>query len=283
MANKFYLIDGHAQIFQAYYAIPQLLTPAGEPVNAVYGFTSMLRKLLKNKKPYYVAITFDTKGPTFRHEQFADYKATRKPMPEDLRPQIPLIERVVKAFNIPTYSLKGFEADDVIGTIVKILSKKGIETLVITKDKDIEQLIDDNIKILDFKKDEVLDLEGFREKRGVNDPLQMIDVLAMVGDTADNIPGVPGVGYKTAVKLIKEWHSLEDILANADNLSGKKLKENIKQFADQARMSKELVTINTEVPINFELEDCCVNGINETEINVLFEEFGFKSFLSKKS
>ncbi len=279
MSNKFYLIDGHAQIFQSFYAIPNLSSPDGLPINAVYGFTAMLRRLLNKQSPYYLAVAFDTKGPTFRHEQYEKYKANRKPMPEELRPQIPLIAKIVEAFNIPIYLLEGFEADDIIGTIASILSAKKIETIIVTKDKDMEQLIDPNVKLLDLKKNFILDEEALKIKRGVK-ASQIVDLLAMVGDTSDNVPGVPGIGPKTATKLINEWGSLEGVLGNVDKLSSKKIKENLKQFVDQARLSKELVTINKNVPIDFKLEDCLVNGINNEESNLLFEEFGFKSFIN---
>lgn len=279
MPNKFFLIDGHAQIFRSFYSIPPLTSLSGIPVNAVYGFTAMLRKLIKNKNPYYIAVAFDVKGPTFRHEMYKNYKANRKTMPDELIPQIPLIEKVVSAYNIPVYLQPGFEADDVIGTLVKILSEKGIETIIVTKDKDMEQLIDDNVKILDFQKDTILDLETFKTKREI-EPNQMIEVLALAGDSADNVPGVPGIGYKTAIKLIKEWDSVEGVLSNIDKIRGKKTKENLTQFADQARLSRELVTINTKVPINFELENCRMESTNNENINKLFREFGFTSFLN---
>lgn len=276
--KRFFLIDGHAHLFQAFYAIPPLTTPKGEPINAVYGFTAMLRKLIRNQKPYFLAVAFDTKGPTFRHSSFKDYKANRKPMPDDLKPQVPLLERIINAYNIPTFSCYGYEADDIMGTIVKKLSKENIETILVTKDKDMEQLIDEKTKIFDLKKDVFYDIEMFQMKRGIK-PAQMVEVLALTGDTSDNIPGVPGIGYKTAIKLIREWDSVEGILKNIDKINAKKTKESLAQFAEQARLSRYLATINTDVPIEFNLEQCRMNGINKEEINVLFEEFGFKSFL----
>ncbi|MGR3218330.1 MAG: 5'-3' exonuclease [Candidatus Anammoxibacter sp.] len=278
---KFYLIDGHAMLFQAYYAIPALTTPKGDPANAVYGFTSMLRRLIKKLNPYYLAVTFDSGGPTFRHKHYSDYKATRKPMPEDLKPQLSLLERIIDTYDIPRFACDGYEADDIMGTIAKELTKNDIETFIVTRDKDIEQLIDKNINLLDIKTHTVYDMEMFEAKRGVK-PTQMIDILALVGDRSDNVPGVPGIGYKTATKLIAEWKSVEGVMANIDKIKAGKTKENLIQYEEQAKLSKYLVTINTEVPIAFDLEKCRMNGngINDQAINDVFEEFGFKSFLN---
>ena len=273
-----FLIDGHALLYQAYYAIPPLSTPKGDPVNAVYGFTSMLRKLMKTQKPDYLAITFDTKAPTFRHEYFKGYKANRKPMPDDLRPQLSLLERVIKAYDIPIYSRDGFEADDIIGTISKRLSKENIKTIIISRDKDLEQLLDDYITILDVKNNTFYDTEAFKAKRGL-EPLQMIEMLALVGDSSDNIPGVPGIGPKTATKLINEWDSVDGILDNIDKISAKKTKQSLIEYGEQAKLSHYLATINLEVPIDFALEDCRVNENCEKDTQTIFKEFGFKTFL----
>ena len=273
-----FLIDGHALLFQAYYAIPQLSTPKGDPVNAVYGFTSMLRKLIKTQNPDYLAITFDTRAPTFRHEYFKDYKANRKPMPDDLRPQFPLLEKVIKAYDIPIYSRDGFEADDIMGTISKKLSKESIKTVIISRDKDLEQLLDDNITILDVKNNTFYDTEAFKAKRGI-EPLQMIEMLALVGDSSDNIPGVPGIGPKTATKLINEWDTVDGVLENIDKISAKKTKQSLMEYGEQAKLSRYLATINLEVPIDFDLEDCRVNENYEKDTQTIFKEFGFKTFL----
>ena len=273
-----FLIDGHALLFQAYYAIPPLSTPKGDPVNAVYGFTSMLRKLIKAQNPDYLAITFDTKAPTFRHEYFKDYKANRKPMPDDLRPQLPLLESVIKAYDIPVYSKDGFEADDIMGTISKRLSKENIKTVLISRDKDLEQLLDDNITMLDIKSNTFYDTKAFREKRGI-EPLQMIEILALMGDSSDNIPGVPGIGPKTATKLINEWNSVDGVLNNIDKISAKKTKQSLMDYGEQAKLSRYLATIDLEVPIDFDLEVCRVNEINEKETQTIFKELGFKTFL----
>lgn len=277
--KKFFLIDGHAQLFQSFYAIPELTTPAGDPINAVYGFTLMLRKLLKNQNPYYLAIAFDTKSITFRHKSFKEYKANRKSMPDNLQTQIPLLDRVIEAYDIPTFSLDGFEADDVMGTIANKLTKQSIETILVTKDKDMEQLIDDNVKMFDVKKNSFFDLEMFKAKWGIN-PLQIIEIFALTGDTSDNIPGVPGIGYKTALKLVTEWECIESILENTDSICAKKTKESLIKYADQARLSKFLVTIDKNVPIEFNLEKCRMTNINEEKTRQIFKEYGFSSFLN---
>ena len=277
--NKFFLIDGHAQLFQSFYAIPELTTPTGDPINAVYGFTLMLRKLFKNQKPQYIAIAFDTKGITFRHKSFKEYKANRKSMPDNLQTQIPLLDKVIEAYGISTFSIDGFEADDVMGTIVNKLTKQNIETILVTKDKDMEQLIGDNVKMFDVKKNSFFDLEKFNEKWGIK-PLQIIEILALAGDSSDNVPGVPGIGYKTALKLVKEWECIERILENTDKIKANKTKESLIKYADQARLSKFLVTIDQNVPIEFNLEMCKMTDIDEEKTKYIFKEYGFNSFLN---
>lgn len=277
MKKRFFIIDGHAQMFRAFYALPRLTTPSNQPINAVYGFTAMLRKLIREERPDYLVVTFDSKHPTFRHISYKDYKINRGPMPYELQQQIPLIERIIKAYNIPIYTCEGYEADDIIGTIVKRLSNEEIEFIIITKDKDMEQLISENVKILNPQKNILLDLELFEKERGIK-PSQMIDVLALTGDQSDNIPGVPGIGYKTAIKLVKEWGSVEALISNLEKIDGNKTKERLKGFAEQIRFSKYLTTINTEVPLRIDMETCRIKDINKSELEGLFQEYGFKSF-----
>ena len=220
MSENFFIIDGHSQLYQAYYAITGLTTPKGQPINAVYGFTRMLRKIIKEDKPCYMAIAFDTKGPTFRHIEYKEYKSHRKPTPDDLVSQIPLLYDVINAYNIPLFAIQGFEADDIIGTISKKLSKENIECTIITIDKDMDQLIDKHIKIFNPRKKEIRDTEKLRKEKGI-EPENVIDILALGGDSSDNIPGIPGIGYKTALKLIREWKSLENVISNVDKIDRK--------------------------------------------------------------
>ena len=279
MSENFFIIDGHSQLYQAYYAITELTTPSGQPINAVYGFTRMLRKIIKEDKPCYMAIAFDTKGPTFRHIEYKEYKSHRKPTPDDLVSQIPLLYDVIDAYNIPLFAIQGFEADDIIGTISKKLSKEHIECTIITIDKDMDQLIDKHIKIFNPRKKEIRDTEKLRKEKGI-EPENVIDILALGGDSSDNIPGIPGIGYKTALKLIREWKSLENVISNVDKIKGKKKQENLLKYTELARLSKRLATIDTEVPLDFNLEACRLTNFNNIKLNELFTNYGFKSFIA---
>ena len=279
MTENFFIIDGHSQLYQAYYAITELTTPSGQPINAVYGFTRMLRKIIKEDKPCYMAIAFDTKGPTFRHIEYKEYKSHRKPTPDDLVSQIPLLYDVIDAYNIPLYAIQGFEADDIIGTISKKLSKEHIECTIITIDKDMDQLIDKHIKIFNPRKKEIRDTEKLRKEKGI-EPENVIDILALGGDSSDNIPGIPGIGYKTALNLIREWKSLENVISNVDKIKGKKKQENLLKYTELARLSKRLATIDTEVPLDFNLEACRLTNFNNIKLNELFTNYGFKSFIA---
>ncbi|MBS1257572.1 MAG: DNA polymerase I [Candidatus Scalindua arabica] len=281
MSENFFIIDGHSQLYQAYYAITGLTTPTGQPINAVYGFTKMLRKIIKEDKPCYMAIAFDTKGPTFRHKEYKEYKSHRKPTPDDLASQIPLLYDVINAYNIPLFAIQGFEADDIIGTISKKLSKESIECTIITIDKDMDQLIDKHIRIFNPRKKEIRDTEKLRKEKGI-EPANVIDILALGGDSSDNIPGIPGIGYKTALNLIKEWKSLENVISNVDKIKGKKKQENLLKYTELARLSKRLATINTEVPLDFNLEACHLTNFNNIRLNELFTNYGFNSFIADK-
>ena len=280
MSENFFIIDGHSQLYQAYYAITGLTTPKGQPINAVYGFTRMLRKIIKEDKPCYMAIAFDTKGPTFRHIEYKEYKSHRKPTPDDLVSQIPLLYDVINAYNIPLFAIQGFEADDIIGTISKKLSKKNIECTIITIDKDMDQLIDKHIRIFNPRKKEIRDIEKLRKEKGIV-PENVIDILALGGDSSDNIPGIPGIGYKTALNLIREWKSLENVISNVDKIKGKKKQENLLKYTELARLSKRLATINTKVPLDFNLEACRLTDFNNIKLNELFTNYGFKSFIAE--
>ncbi len=280
MSENFFIIDGHSQLYQAYYAITGLTTPSGQPINAVYGFTRMLRKIIREDKPCYMAIAFDTKGPTFRHIEYKEYKSHRKPTPDDLVSQIPLLYDVINAYNIPLYAIQGFEADDIIGTISKKLSKENIECTIITIDKDMDQLIDKHIKIFNPRKKEIRDTEKLHKENGIK-PENVIDILALGGDSSDNIPGIPGIGYKTALNLIREWKTLENVISNVDKIKGKKKQENLLKYTELARLSKRLATIDTEVPLDFNLEACRLTNFNNIKLNELFTKYGFNSFIAE--
>lgn len=280
MSERFFIIDGHSQCYQAFYAITaRLTTPQGKPVNAVYGFTRMLQKLIREHQPEYVAMVFDTKGITHRHSSYREYKANRKPTPDELQVQIPLIYKIVRAFNIPIYAAKGYEADDVIGTLVKLLSDKPVEVVIVTADKDMEQLLNPKVKILHAKKGEMIDQESLFKGKGIR-PEQVVDVLALSGDSADNVPGVPGIGDKTALELIQKWGSLESVLMNVNLITGKKRQENLRLFADQARLSQKLLVLYRDIPISLDMNACKVNTAENTELKNLFRAFGFQTLLA---
>jgi DNA polymerase-1 len=279
MPQKLYLVDASGYIFRAYYAIRPLSTSKGLPTNALFGFTSMLLKLLREEKPDLIGIVFDVARKTFRNEKFPDYKANRAEPPPDLVPQFPYFRKIVKGLNLPVLELPNYEADDVIGTIAKKFEKKGWETVIVTGDKDMMQLVDDRVAILDSMKEKWIRDPEVREKFGV-EPKLVPDVLGLAGDSSDNIPGVPGIGEKTAIKLIQDHGSLEAVLKNVATIKGK-LGEKLQEFADQARLCKELATIVVDAPLEYDLKDFKVTEPDREALKELFEELEFRKFLSE--
>jgi DNA polymerase-1 len=275
---RLFLVDGSNYIYRAFYAIRELSNSKGFPTNAIYGFITMLMKLCRDYDPDYIAIVFDSKGPTFRHEIYEEYKATRKAMPDDLIPQIPYIKDVVRGFSIPVIEEEGMEADDIIGTLVKTYSPKGIDTVIITGDKDLMQLVSDEVILVDTMKDKTYDVEGVKERFGVG-PEKVVEILGLAGDTSDNIPGVPGVGEKTALKLIQEFGSIENVLENADRVKNARVRKNLKEYADQARLSRELATIKTDIELDFDMDDFRREEPDAEALKELFKEFEFSSLL----
>ncbi|MCP3953275.1 MAG: DNA polymerase I [Desulfobacterales bacterium] len=270
-----YLIDGSAYIYRAYHAIRNLSSSKGLPTNAVFGFARMLISLMETKAPEYLAICFDVKGPTFRHEIYPEYKANRPPMPEDLVEQIPWIKKVVAAFRIPVVEVQGYEADDLIGTLAQQAGKAGFEVVMVTGDKDFMQLVTDKNVIWDPMKDKTIDREVVEEKHGVA-PLQVIQVMGLSGDTADNIPGVPGVGPKTASSLVKEFGSIENLYQQIDSVKKKKLHENLIKYQQQALVSLDLVTIRTDAPVAFDPEVMTAVSPDNKQLAELFRELEFR-------
>ncbi len=245
---RVYLIDGTAYIHRAYHAIRGLTNSKGLPTNAVFGFTRMLIKLMAEKTPEYAAVFFDAKGPTFRHEIYEDYKANRPPMPKDMAEQIPFIHRVVEGFRIPLIQKTGFEADDLIGTLSERALSEGFAVVMVTGDKDFVQLVREDAILWDPMKDKITDIETVRESFGIA-PERMADVLGLAGDASDNIPGVPGIGQKTAVALIRQFGSMEGIYENIEAITKKKQKENLVAHRDRAFLSRRLATIETRVDL----------------------------------
>ena len=277
--KKLYLIDGNSLLYRSYYAIQGLSTSKGFPTNAVFGFISMLKKLMEKEKPHYLGIVFDAKGPTIRHKAFKDYKAHRKPMPEDLVVQIPVIKKIVRAFNIPFFEQENYEADDVLGTLAHQASSQDIQSVIVTTDKDIYQLVDKLTTVFNPVKEITLDEKKVKEHFGVS-PSQVADVLALWGDPTDNIPGVPGIGEKTSKALINQFGSLERLLKNLDQIEKARLQEKIKQNLDQLKLSQQLVTIEKGLDVKFNLKDFSVSEPNYKELIPIFQELEFSSLLA---
>ena len=275
MKKTLYLIDGTAYIYRAYHAIRSLTNSKGLPTNAVFGFTRMLIKLMEERAPEYAVMLLDARGPTFRHTIFKDYKANRPAMPEDMAIQIPYIRKVAAGFNLPPVEISGFEADDLIGTLAGQAEEAGFDVVMVTGDKDFMQLVTDHAAIWDPMKEKTVTRDTIRKDMGV-EPEQIIDIMSLSGDTADNIPGVPGIGPKTALKLIKTFGSLAELYRRVDTITQKKQHENLVKFKDQALLSKELVTIDKSAPIRFEPENCRVRQPDTPVLARLFKELEFR-------
>ncbi|NLY29004.1 MAG: DNA polymerase I [Firmicutes bacterium] len=281
--EKVVLVDGNSLIHRAFYAIPTLTTSQGEHTNAVLGFTTMLLRLLDDEKPDYIAVAFDLAGPTFRHEEFQDYKGHRPKMADELVSQVPLIKEVVDAFSIPIVEIQGYEADDVIGTLACYHKELGRKVLIVTGDRDCLQLVNEDTIVLITRRGisnlEAYDSRQVEAKHGVP-PRLMADLKGLMGDSSDNIPGVPGIGPKTGAKLLKEFGSLEGVLNNIGKLRGKQ-RENLEKYADQARLSRRLATINCRVPINCDLVPYTREMWQEERLYELFSRLEFKSLISR--
>ncbi len=281
MGKTLYIIDGHAHIYAAYFApMTQRLTgPTGEPTKAVYIFTRAILGLIQRQKPDMLVVAMDSKAPTFRSEIYAEYKAHRPPMPDDMPGQIDRIEQVLDAMNIPILRLDGFEADDIIGTLAKKASKDGIDTYICAKDKDMYQLVDGHTYIFDIKKGEALDDDALLEKYKIH-PEDFIDVLALQGDASDNVPGVPLIGEINAIKMIQQYGSLDKIYKNVEEIKGKR-GENLRKFKEQAYLSKELVTIDCNVPVKIDYDALALKEFDNEKLAQIFNEVGFNRLLSQ--
>ncbi|MCP4682990.1 MAG: DNA polymerase I [Desulfobacterales bacterium] len=276
-----YLIDGSSYIYRAYHAIRNLSNSKGFPTNASLGFTKMVLKLIEDKGPDHLAIVFDAKGPTFRHEIYKDYKANRPPMPEDMAVQVPIIKSIIEKLNIRMLEMKGYEADDIIGTLARVFEEKGFRVVMVTGDKDFRQLITHNISMWDTMKGVVTDYASLKEANGL-EPEKFIDVMGLSGDTSDNIPGVPGVGEKTAISLIKEFGFFENVFDHVEDISKKKLKENLSKFKEQAFLSRRLVTIDKFVPLeDQDLEQLKIGRPDSEELTRLFRDMEFRGLWEK--
>jgi len=277
-APALYLIDGHSLLYRAYYAIRHLSSPSGTPTNAVYGMTTMLLKVLRERRPGSVAIAFDTKAPTVRHRAYKEYKAHRPPMPDELSAQLPYVNRLIDALRIPRLMLEGYEADDLIATVAVKAAAEGLPVVIVSTDKDLYQLITTSITLYDAMKDQMIGPAEVAGRFGV-EPAQMIDLLGLMGDPVDNVPGVPGVGEKTAAALIRQFGSIEALLDRLDEVAKPKLRETLREHAEQARLSRELVRLHTDCPVTFESKQFRLAKPDPDQLRALFTELGFSSLL----
>ena len=279
--RRLFLVDGMSHIFRAYYAIRGLTDSQGHPTNAVYGFAAMLRKLIRQHQPDYLAIIFDTDKPTFRHEAYEQYKANRPRMPEDLASQLPVIREFCQAMRIPILQLDRFEADDIIGTLARQAGENSWETTIVSNDKDMFQLVNDRTRVLhQSKTDTLFDAPKVEEFFGVA-PEQVVDVLGLMGDSVDNVPGAPGIGGKGARDLVLRFGSLEALLDQSEQVSRKTYRESLKNHREQILQSKELVTIDTAVPIEFSWDSLQVEDPDPDQLRPLLAQLGFQSMLKE--
>ena len=274
-----FLIDGTAFCYRAFYAIRNLSTSDGRPTNAVYGFAMMLKALREKERPDYLAVAFDAGKPTFRHQKFKDYKVQRKPMPEPLIGQLPVVKRMLAAYRIPLFEREGYEGEDLLATIAKQLAANGVEAFLVTGDKDVLQLVNSHIKVYNpHKEDAVLDAAAVRTRYGV-EPAQMVDLMALMGDEIDNIPGVPGIGEKTATELLQRFGSLEGVYQHLDEIESRERRRHLEASRRQVELSRELAQVHTDVPVEVKVEDLAVHEPDWRSLRALFRELEFKRLL----
>ena len=284
--NKLFLLDAYALIYRAHFAFTKnpRINSKGMNTSVIFGFTNTLLEVLTKQKPTHIAVAFDTAAATFRDELFEDYKATRQETPEDIRSGIPIVKEIIRGFNIPILEMDGFEADDIIGTIAKKAAANGFEVFMMTPDKDFGQIVDENIKLYKpaymGNSVDILGTKEVCEKWDIANVSQVIDMLGLQGDTSDNIPGIPGVGPKTAAELLKQFGTVENVVAHAGELKGK-LKERVEQYGDQAILSKKLATIVTDVPVPYDEEQLAYKGPNKEVLTPIFEEMEFKTMMAR--
>lgn len=283
--KKLVLIDGNSLMNRAFYALPPLMNKEGMYTNAIYGFTTMLLKIIDEQKPSHMSVAFDLKAPTFRHKAYSEYKGNRKGMPDELRAQVEPLKELLDSFGINRVELEGYEADDIIGTFSKIGEQDGFEVIIVTGDRDALQLASDNTTVLFTKKGitdvDVYDWNKVEEDYGVN-PIEFIDLKGLMGDKSDNIPGVPGIGEKTGVKLIQEYKSLENVIANIENLKGS-TKKKIEENQEIALLSKQLATIFRDIPFDMDMDDLKIKEKDEDKVLEMFNKYGFKTLISRIS
>ncbi len=282
--EKMIVIDGHSLMHRAFYGLPLLSNSKGLHTNVIYGFINMINKLIEEYKPDYISIAFDTKSPTFRHKEYVEYKAGRKKMADEMSEQIPVLKKVLDAMNIKRLEIEGYEADDILGTVAKQADEHNIFTYIVTGDKDSFQLINQNVNVLYTKRGitdvDVYDEQKLMESYGIT-PAQVPDMKGLMGDASDNIPGVPGIGEKTALDLIKQFGTLENVLADSHEIKKKGVKDKIEANKEQAEFSKKLATIIKDVPVELCIDDCRIQEPNGEVLSKLYFELEFRSLLEK--
>ncbi|TMD26128.1 MAG: hypothetical protein E6I94_10990, partial [Chloroflexi bacterium] len=282
--ERLMLLDGFGLVYRGYFALPPLTTSRGELVNGVFGFCSIVLRGFQDIRPDYVAVAFDLSGPTFRHEQYAEYKATRTRMPDDLADQFPKVREVVKALRIPVYELQGYEADDVIGALTVQAEEKGVETTIVTVDLDMLQLVTDRTSLMTTRSGVqntvIYDPAKIDERYGLVAG-QMIDYKALKGDPTDNIPGVPGVGEKTAAALIRQWGTLDELYAHVDEVKPEKLRERLREHRDKVFTGRELSTIVRDLPVTLDLEAARLGDYDRETVVRLFREYEFRTLIER--
>ena len=283
--DKLFLLDAYALIYRSYYAFIKnpRINSKGLNTSAIIGFVNTLQEVLEKEKPTHIGVAFDPHGPTFRSEAYPDYKAQREATPEDIRKAIPIIKELLEAYRIPVIQVDGFEADDVIGTLAKKADSIGIDTYMLTPDKDYGQLVSEQVKIYRPRHGggyEVMGPKEVCEKYGIPTPLQVIDLLALMGDSADNFPGCPGVGEKTATKLINEFGSVEELLQRSGELKGA-LQKKVQEHVDDIKLSYFLATIKTDVPVELNMDDLSLKEPDEEKLRSIFAELEFKSLADR--
>jgi DNA polymerase-1 len=282
MAQKLFAVDAFAHIYQFFYAIKGLTGPDGEPVNAVYGFARMMQQIVRGYRPDYLVVAWDGRGELERKKLYSEYKANRKPMPAALVRQIPVIEQLLDVLHVPVLSAEGQEADDVLATLARRADEQGIQTVIVTTDKDAEQLIDESTRVLHIHKDgeAMLDAAALKEAKGLT-PEQVVDMLSLAGDSSDNVPGVPGVGPKTALGLIQQFGSVEGLYDHLDQVESEKMRRKLADHREDVRTAAVLVTLNRQVPLDIDWESCRVGGAEPEEVRSFYSALGFRSLLEE--
>jgi DNA polymerase-1 len=275
--KSIFILDTHGLLYQLFHALPPMSSPKGEPVGVVYGFAKDMFTLIERHKPHYIFCAFDLPGKTFRSEIYAEYKANRSEMPDDLKPQIGFVHEILEAMNVPQLSLPGYEADDIIATVARLTSEQHGNCVIVTNDKDCRQLINEHVSIFNFRKQIFYKTEELRADWGIT-PSQVVDFQTLVGDSTDNIPGVQKVGPKTATELLQQFGTLEGIYENIEKITGKK-KEHLLDGKESAMLSRRLVQLSAHVPVEITWSE--YQGIDEAKLSALFQRFGFKSLMEK--